>query len=59
MLEEAGVPSYWLVDPEALTIRVLEIEDGVYVERGTVTGSAEPALSQPFPVVLTAAALGA
>ncbi len=58
VLEEAGVPSYWLVDPEALTIRVLEIAEGVYVERGTVTGDDELVVSAPFPLVLRAAVLG-
>lgn len=35
VLQDAGVPSYWLVDPDALTVRVLELENGEYVEVGT------------------------
>ncbi|MGI9120303.1 MAG: Uma2 family endonuclease [Acidimicrobiales bacterium] len=30
---EAAIPAYWLVDPDAETITVLELVDGEYVER--------------------------
>jgi Uma2 family endonuclease len=57
VLQDAGVPSYWLVDPEQLTIRVLEVDDGEYVERGTAVVGQPLALSSPWPMSLDAAAL--
>lgn len=30
--EEAGVPEYWLIDPESETAQVLKLENGRYVE---------------------------
>jgi len=56
-LQDAGVPSYWLVDPDMLTIRVLELEAGEYVERDVVAGEGAVQLTHPFPIRLTAADL--
>lgn len=50
VLEEAGVPSYWLVDPDARTLTVLELEDGVYCEIASVAGTAPFTAARPFPV---------
>ena len=49
VLEEAGVPSYWLVDPDDGVITVLELQDGSYQEvvRGTVVE-----VARPFPVTV-------
>ena len=49
VLQEAGVPSYWLVDPDDGVVTVLELQAGVYVEvaRGTSV-----AVQQPFPVTV-------
>lgn len=30
---EAGIPAYWLIDPDARTVTVLELEQGEYTER--------------------------
>jgi Uma2 family endonuclease len=57
VLQEAGVPSYWLVDPEELTVLVLELETGEYVERGTGSIGAPLALQLPWPMTLDGGAL--
>lgn len=56
-LQDAGVPSYWLVDPEELTIRILELEGDAYVERGVVSGERTLEVAQPFPITLDVADL--
>lgn len=50
VLEEAGVPSYWLVDPDDGVVTVLELEAGHYVE---VTRGTTVEVSRPFPVVVS------
>ncbi len=50
VLEEAGVPSYWLVDPLELVLTVLELEEGRYVERHR--GAGPYGATSPFPVVV-------
>lgn len=56
-LQEAGCPSYWLVDPDEPSVLVLELEDGGYVERGRVTGSGRLSVTLPYPVTLVPADL--
>jgi Uma2 family endonuclease len=41
---EAGIPEYWIVNPEEQTITVLKLEDGVYTAHG-VFGRGETATS--------------
>jgi Uma2 family endonuclease len=52
--EDAGVASYWLVDPDpeqpALTVR--ELTDGRYVESAHVTGTQAWTASVPFRVTI-------
>jgi Uma2 family endonuclease len=48
----AGVPSYWIADPVAGRLTVLELVDGSYVERAVVDGDDEVALTAPFPVTV-------
>ena len=55
--EEAGVPAYWIVDPEGPAVTVLELVDGRYEERAAVAGEETLAVSVPFPVQLTPARL--
>lgn len=52
--EEAGIPSYWLLDPDEVSLTVLELADGRYAEaRHTQAVS----LRRPFPVTLVPAVL--
>ena len=50
VLQEAGVPSYWLLEPFDLVLTVLELEDGVYVER--FRGALPYRATRPFPVLV-------
>jgi Uma2 family endonuclease len=50
--EAAGVSAYWMVDPAVPAVTVLELENGRYVERATVTGVRSWQASRPFPVVV-------
>ena len=49
---QAGVPSYWLVDPEEPALTVLTLEDGSYVETAAVRGGDELVVQVPFPVTV-------
>lgn len=55
--EAAGVPAYWLVDPDVPSLTVLELEDGRYVERATVAGDEPFHATVPFPVTVVPAGL--
>jgi len=48
--EGAGVPSYWLVDPDEPSLTLLELEEGVYREAARVTGEQAHVATEPFPV---------
>ena len=52
-----GIPSYWLFDVDAPSLRVLELAGGDYVERGFVTGDEPVTVKLPFPVMLIPARL--
>ena len=56
-LQEAGCPSYWLVDPDEPSILVLEMRDGGYVEAGRATGSESLTLTAPYAVTVCPAEL--
>jgi len=53
----AGTASYWVIDPDELTLTAWELMDGAYVEVAHVTGNDEWTASLPFPVTLTPATL--
>jgi Uma2 family endonuclease len=55
--EAAGVPAYWLVDPEVPSLTVLELDAGRYVERATVAGDEPYRATFPFPVTVVPARL--
>jgi Uma2 family endonuclease len=57
-LQSAGVPSYWLVDPDALTVTILELVGGQYEELAVVAGDAAYDVQRPFPVQIVASRLG-
>ena len=57
VLQDAGIPSYWLVDPEELTIRVLQLEHGEYVETGTASVGSPIELGLPWTLTLDLASL--
>ncbi len=49
--QQAGVASYWVVDPDGASITVFELGgDGSYREVGSYTGGDVCALDRPFPV---------
>jgi len=48
--EEAGVPAYWLVDPDEPSLTVLELRDGRYEEVAVVRGSERYAATRPYAV---------
>lgn len=50
VLQEAGVPSYWLLEPFELVLTVLELQDAVYVER--FHGPLPYRTELPFPVTV-------
>lgn len=57
--EEAGVGSYWLVDPDpdAPTLEALDLVDGHYAPVGKVAGEQDWAAQWPFPVTVRPAEL--
>jgi len=48
----AGIPAYWLVDPDASRVTVLELRDGTYVEVAVIGAADEVEVSLPFPLVI-------
>ena len=55
--ESAGVPAYWLVDPDVPSLTVLHLEDGRYVEHAVVTGDEPYTADIPFQVTVVPSAL--
>lgn len=56
-LQEAGCPSYWLLDPHEPAVTVLELEDGRYVERGRASGTVRLAVTMPYAMTIVPAEL--
>ncbi len=57
VLEEAGVPSYWLVEPDDLVLTALELVDGRYEQVAQVHGDEVFDALRPFPVRVVPAQL--
>lgn len=55
VFEQAGVPSYWLFDPDEPGLTVLELQDGRYVERARVVGAETFEATRPFSVTVVPA----
>lgn len=55
--ESAGVPSYWMVDPDEPRLTVLTLRDGRYVEEANVVGNQLYEASYPFAVTVVPARL--
>lgn len=57
VLEEGGVASYWLVDPDEPSLTVLELSDGHYVEVAAGRGTEAVTVARPFPLTVVPADL--
>ena len=55
--EEAGVPSYWVIDPVEPSLTVLELDGDTYREIATVGGDEPFGAERPFPVTVVPGAL--
>ena len=53
LYQEAGVPSYWLIDPQGPSITVLELVDGNYQEVARAQGDESIDVTAPVPMRLT------
>ena len=49
---EAGVPHYWLLDPDEPSLSVLTLTDGMFVETARITGSEELHGTEPYEVTI-------
>lgn len=57
LYEQAGVDAYWMLDPDEVSLTVLELEDGRYVERAVICGDEVFEADRPFVVDLVPADL--
>ena len=55
--EQAGCPSYWVIDPEAPALTAWELRSGTYVQAGHVVGDETFTAQLPYPVSITPAGL--
>ena len=53
LLEEAGCPSYWVVDPVGPELVAWELHDGSYVEVARITGAESWTALVPFEVAVS------
>jgi hypothetical protein len=55
--QEAGCPSYWVVDPDTPSLIAWELRDGAYAQVAKVTGDESVRLTSPFEVTVVPADL--
>ena len=55
--EAAGCPSYWVVDPEAPSIIVWQLQGGEYLEVARAAGTEQVHLDAPYPLTIRPADL--
>ncbi len=55
--QAAGIPSYWLVDPEVPSLTVLELNGDRYEEVAVVQGAESWTSTRPYPVTIVPADL--
>jgi len=58
LYERAGVPAYWLFEPEVPRLMVLERDGAHLVELMTLTGDEQAELAAPFALTVSPAKLG-
>jgi Uma2 family endonuclease len=56
-LQQAGVTSYWLVDPDVPSVLALELQDGLFVEVAHVSGDQVWEATLPFPMTVVPSSL--
>jgi Uma2 family endonuclease len=56
--EAAGVPEYWLADPDEPSLTVLRLVDGRYEEAAKVVADEPYVATYPFPVTIVPSRLG-
>lgn len=52
LYQSAGVPSYWIVDPDEPSVTVLELAQGQYVEIARARGDDELRTAHPYEIAL-------
>ncbi|EIV95228.1 Uma2 family endonuclease [Frankia sp. QA3] len=52
LYRERGVPSCWLIDPDAATLEAFELVDGAYVTTSAADPRGEFSARRPFPVTV-------
>lgn len=55
--EQAGIPSYWVIDPIDLRLQVFELRDGSYDEVADISGDEVWESSTPYPIRIVPAEL--
>ncbi len=54
---QAHIPAYWLIDPDAMTLTIVELAGDEYVDRAVLEADAELAVSRPFGMTVSAPAI--
>lgn len=54
---EARIPAYWMIDPVALTVTILELAGDHYDERAVLGGDMDLEVDQPFRMTVSATAI--